>query len=200
MTGSQSPEEKAKGKPSDPFLFAAHDAVNVLVLLFVLALPYADPSLLVKDYMDAKILHLLGVGWFYGGLITSSVAVSRFIWMQPALDHEKLAHGFRFLLVLEVFCIPSIILIAYAGMAMVSHLGGIESQPWAHQGYLALLYSPVVLMVTPRLYHKRLIKNPNVDIERERRLAFWLDSSFIIVMTLGIGALAASMVWKTPLF
>jgi hypothetical protein len=50
--------------------------------------------------------------------------------MQPDLDHAKLAHGFRFLLVLEVFCIPSI----------------------------------------------------------------------ITVMTLGIGALAASMVWKTPLF
>ncbi|MBW2447916.1 MAG: hypothetical protein JRG83_18610 [Deltaproteobacteria bacterium] len=185
---------------SDRFLYAAHDGVNLLVLLFVLGLPHADPSLLVQDYMDAKVLHLLGVGWFYGGLITSSVAVSRFIWMQPQLDHAKLAHGFRFLLVLEVFCIPSIILIAYAGMGMVSQLGGLESQPWAHQGYLALLYSPVALMITPRLYHKRLIKNPNVDIERERRLAFWLDWSFIIVMTLGIGFLAASMVWKTALF
>ncbi|MBW2399944.1 MAG: hypothetical protein JRG80_11815 [Deltaproteobacteria bacterium] len=193
-------DAKAKGNPSDPFLFAAHDGVNVLVLLFVLGLPHADPSLLVQDYTDAKVLHLLGVGWFYGGLITSTVAVSRFIWMQPALDHDKLAHGFRFLLVLEVFCIPSIILIAYAGMAMVSHLGGFESQPWAHQGYLALLYSPVALMITPRLYHKRLIRNPNVDIERERRLAFWLDWSFIIVMTLGIGFLAASMVRKTALF
>ncbi len=172
----------------------------MLVLLFVLGLPHADPSLLVQDYMDAKVLHLLGVGWFYGGLITSSVAVSRFIWMQPALDHEKLAHGFRFLLVLEVLCIPSIILIAYAGMAMVSQIGGLAAQPWAYQGYLALLASPVVLMITPRLYHKRLIKNPNVNIEHERRLAFWLDSSFIITMGLGIGALAASMVWKTPLF
>jgi hypothetical protein len=85
-------------------------------------------------------------------------------------------------------------------MAMVSQLGGFESQPWAHQGYLALLYSPVVLMITPRLYHKRLIKNPKVNIERERRLAFWLDSSFIVVMIIGIGYLAASMVWKTALF
>jgi len=194
----QAPDQRSKGNPSDPFLFAAHDGVNVLVLLFVLALPYAD--LLVQDYMDAKVLHLLGVGWFYGGLITSSVTVSRFIWMQPALDHDKLAHGFRFLLVLEVFCIPSIILIAYAGMAMVYQLGGLESHPWAYQGYLALLYSPVALMITPRLYHKRLIKNPNVHIERERRLAFWLDWSFIIVMTLGIGYLAASMVWKIPVF
>ena len=148
----------------------------------------------------AKVLHLLGVGWFYGGLITSSVAVSRFIWMQPALDHDKLAHGFRFILVLEVFCIPSIILIAYAGMAMVSQLGSLESQPWAHQGYLALLYSPIALMITPQLYHKRLIKNPNVHIERERRLAFWMDWSFIIVMTLGIGYLVVSMVRKTTLF
>lgn len=196
----QAPDPKAKGNPSDPFLFATHDVVNVLVLLFVLGLPYADQSLLVQSYMDAKVLHLLGVGWFYGGLIASSVVVSRFIWMQPALDHAKLAHGFRFLLVLEVFCIPSISLIAYAGMAMVVQRGGFESQPWAHQGYLALLYSPVALMITPRLYHKRLINNPNVDIERERRLAFWLDWSFIVVMTLGIGFLAASMVWKTPLF
>jgi hypothetical protein len=190
----------SEGNPGDRFLFAAHDGVNVLVLLFVLGLPHADPSLLVQDYMDAKVLHLLGIGWFFGGLIASSVAVSRFIWMQPHLDHDKLAHGFRFLLVLEVFCIPSIILIAYAGMGMVSQLGGLESQPWAHQGYLVLLYSPVVLMITPRLYHKRLIKNPKVNIERERRLAFWLDSSFIVVMTIGIGYLAASMVWKTALF
>ena len=98
----------SEGNPGDRFLFAAHDGVNVLVLLFVLGLPHADPSLLVQDYMDAKVLHLLGIGWFFGGLIASSVAVSRFIWMQPHLDHDKLAHGFRFLLVLEVFCIPSI--------------------------------------------------------------------------------------------
>jgi hypothetical protein len=196
----QAPGPRAASHPRDRLLFAVHDGVNALVLLFVFGLPYADPSFLIQNYMDAKVLHLLGVGWFYGGLITSTVTVSRFIWMQPALDHEKLAHGFRFLLVLEVFCIPSIILIAYAGMAMLSQLGGFESQPWAHQGYLALLYSPIALMITPRLYHKRLIKNPNVHIERERRLAFWLDWSFIIVMTLGIGGLAASMVWKTPLF
>jgi hypothetical protein len=150
--------------------------------------------------VDAKVLHLLGVGWFYGGLITSSVAVSRFIWMQPALDHEKLAHGFRFLLVLELVSIPSLALIAYGGVAMVSSLGGLEAQPWAYQGYLAVLFSPVALMITPRLYHKRLIKNPDVDIEREKRLAFWLDWSFIAVMTLGVGGLAASMVWKDPLF
>lgn len=200
MSTAQAAVADVRSKPGDPYLFAAHDVVNVLVLLFVLGLPYANPDLLVQDYMNAKVLHLLGVGWFYGGLITATVAVSRFIWMQPNLDHAKLAHGFRFLLVLEVFCIPSIILIAYAGMAMVHHLGGIEAQPWANQGYLALLYSPVVLMITPRLYHKRLIKNPDVDIERERRLAFWLDWSFIFAMTGGIGALAASMVWKVALF
>lgn len=198
MTRSQAPEGKIGVKPGDPFLFAAHDFVNVLVLLFLLGLPHAGPRLLVQDYLDAKVLHLLGLGWFYGGLIASAVAVSRFIWTQPALDHDKLAHGFRFILVLEVFCIPSIILIAYAGMSMVTQLGGFESRPWAHQGYLALLYSPVVLMITPRIYHKRLIKNPKVHIERERRLASWLDWSFITVMTLGIGWLAASMVWKTP--
>jgi hypothetical protein len=196
----QAPERERKASPGDPFLYAAHDGVNVLTLLFVLGLPYADASLFVRDYFDAKVLHLLGVGWFYGGLIASPVAVSRFIWTQPALDHDKLAHGFRFLLVLEVLCIPSILLIAYAGVAMVFQLGGFESNPWAYQGYLALLYSPLVLMIIPRLYHKRLIKSPSVHIERERRLAFWLDWSFIIVMNLGIGFLAASMVWKTPLF
>jgi hypothetical protein len=200
LTGSRTLEARVESRPSDPYLFAAHDAVNVVVLLVVFGLPHAAPGLLVQDYADAKVLHLLGIGWFFGGLITASVAVSRFIWTQPALDHEKLAHGFRFLLALEVLSIPSLILIAYGGMSMVSNLGGMDAQPWAHQGYLAVLYSPVVLMITPRLYHKRLIKNRNVDIERERRLAFWLDSSFIVVMTLGIGALAASMVWKVALF
>ena len=195
----QSSDRRAERSPGDPFLFAAHDSVNVLVFLLVFGLPHAGPGLLVQDYTTARIIHLLGLGWFYGGLIASPVSVSRFIWMQPSLDHDKLAHGFRFLLVLELFAIPSIALIAYGGMAMVSQLGGLESRPWAYQGYLALLYSPVALMITPRLYHKRLIKNPKVNIERERRLAFWLDWSFIIVMTLGIGGLAASMVWKTPL-
>jgi hypothetical protein len=47
------------------------------------------------------------------------------------------AHDDVDVLVLEVFCIPSIILIAYAGMAMITRLGGFESRPWAHQGYLA---------------------------------------------------------------
>jgi hypothetical protein len=181
-------------------LFAAHDIVNLLVLLLVLGLPHAGPDLLVQDYMSAKFLHLLGFGWFYGGLVAAPVSVSRFIWMQPSLDHDKLAHGFRFLLVLELFAIPSLALIAYGGMAMVSQLGGFEPQPWAHQGYLAVLYSPLALMITPRFYHKRLIKNPNVDIEREKRLAFWLDWSFIVVMTLGVGSLALSMVRKVPLF
>lgn len=200
MIPVQAPDRERHASPGDPFLFAAHDGVNVLTLLFVLALPYADASLFVQDYFDAKVLHLLGVGWFYGGLIASPVVLSRFIWMQPALDHDKLAHGFRFLLVLEVVSIPSLILIAYAGVAMVSQLGGFESNPWAYQGYLAVLYSPLALMITPRLYHKRLIKSPTVQIERERRLAFWLDWSFIVVMNLGVGYLAASMIWKTPLF
>jgi hypothetical protein len=181
-------------------LYAAHDGANVLVFLIMLGLPRVDPGLSMPDYTTAKILHLMGIGWFFGGLIASSVTVSRFIWTQPSLDHDKLAHGFRFLLRLELCCIPSIAMIAYGGIAMITHLGGLESQPWAYQGYLALLYSPIVLMITPRLYHKRLIKNPDVDIDRERRLAFWLDWSFIAVTALGGGALAASMVWKTSLF
>jgi len=185
---------------SDPFLFAAHDASNLLVLLFVFGLPYAGSSLLVQDYPTAKILHLVGLGWFYGGLVLAAAAVSRFIWTQPALDHAKLAHGFRFLLVLELLSIPSIALIAYGGVAMVSHLGGFDAQPWARQGYLAALFSPLILMLTPRLVHKRLIKNPGVNIERERRVAFWMDWIFIVGMTLGVALLTASMVRKVALF
>ncbi len=197
---SQNSDPEVAASARDPLLFAAHDGVNVLVLLIVFFLPRVDSGLLVQNYTTAKILHLLGLGWFFGGLLASTVSVSRFIWMQPSLDHARLAHGFRFLLVLELLCIPSIALIAYGGTAMVSQLGGLESQAWAYQGYLALLFSPVVLMITPRLYHKRLIKDPQVDIEREKRLAFWLDWSFIGVMGLGVGCLAASMVWKVPLF
>jgi hypothetical protein len=194
-----SPDHSSKS-PADAYLFAAHDVVNVLVFLFVFSLPHVGPEFLVQDYSNAKVLHLLGIGWFYAGLIAATVSVSRFIWMQPALDHDKLAHGFRFLLVLELFCIPSIALIAFGGMAMINQLGGFEARPWAYQGYLALLASPPVLMITPRLYHKRLIKNPDVNIERERRMAFWLDWSFISAMSFGVGGLAASMVWKTAVF
>jgi len=189
-----------KRNSRDKFLFAAHDAINVLVLLFVFGLAHAGPDFLMQDYTAAKILHLLGLGWFFGGLLASTVSVSRFIWLQPFLDHEKLAHGFRFLLFLELLCIPSIALIAYGGMAMVAQLGGLQSQPWAYQGYLALLFSPLVLMITPRLYHKRLIQDPGVDIEREKRLAFWLDSGFIVVMSLGLSGLVTSMVLKVTLF
>jgi hypothetical protein len=184
----------------DPFLFAAHDAVNVIVFLVVLALPRVDPGLLVQDYLTGKVLHLLGLGWFFAGLIVATAVVSRFVWMQPALDHEKLAWGYRFILVLELFCIPSIALMAYGGMSMVSLIGGLDAQPWAYQGYLFLLLSPAILMITPRFVHKRLIKNPAVEIERERRVAFMMDWSFIAVMTLIFGSLTVSMVWKTALF
>ena len=126
MTGSRTLEARVESKPSDPYLFAAHDAVNVVVLLVVFGLPHAAPGLLATMRMQ-RLLHLLGIGWFFGGMITASVAVSRFIWTQPALDHEKLAHGFRFLLALEVLSIPSLILIAYGGMSMVSNLGGMLS-------------------------------------------------------------------------
>jgi hypothetical protein len=195
-----SPDHAPTKNSRDTYLFAGHEVVNVLVFLFVLGLPHAAPELFVQDYTNAKILHLLGIGWFFGGLVAAPVSVSRVIWMQPALDHDKLAHGFRFLLVLELFGLPSIALVAFGGVAMIAQLGGFESHPWAYQGYLAALASPLILMITPRLYHKRLIKNPDVHIERERRMAFWLDWSFILVMTLGVGGLAASMVWKAPLF
>ena len=196
----QSPDQEPKGNPSDPFLFAAHDGVNALVLLFMLGLPYAGPSLLVENYLTAKMLHQLGLMWFFGGLIVCAVCVSRFIWMQPSLDHDKIAYGFRFILVLELCSIPSIALMAYGGMSMVSRMGGFEHWPWAYQGYLMLLYTPPVLMIIPRFYHKRLIKNSAVRIEREKRLAFWQDWSFVVVMTLVMGYLVASMVRKFTLF
>ncbi len=196
----QDPDRIAPSAAQDRLLYAAHDVVNVAVFAVVFCLPYFVDAMPTPEYTTAKIIHLLGIGWFFGGLIAGTVCISRFIWTQPSLDHDKLAHGFRFVLRLELYCIPSIAVIAYGGMAMVTQLGGLEVQPWAEQGYLALLYSPIVLIITPRLYHKRLIKNPNVDIPRERRLAHLLDWSFIAVMTVGGGTLAASMVWKTALF
>ncbi len=36
MTGSRTLEARAESRPSDPYLYAAHDVVNVVVLLFVL--------------------------------------------------------------------------------------------------------------------------------------------------------------------
>jgi hypothetical protein len=184
----------------DPLLFSAHDVLNALIFLFVFGLPYVGSGLLVQDYVTGKTLHLFGLLWFYGGLILSSFVVSRFVWMQPSLDHDKLAYGYRFILVLECFCIPSIALMAYGGMAMVTQLGGLEAQPWTSLGYRFLLISPPILMITPRLVHKRLIKSVDVDIERERRLAFWMDWIFIVVMTLIIGSVSVSMLWKVSLF
>lgn len=186
--------------PGDRFLYASHDVLNVVIFLLVFSLPYVGSSLLVQDYTTGKLLHLFGLMWFYGGLIVSSFVASRFVWMQPSLDHDKLAFGYRFILVLECFCIPSIALMAYGGTAMVAQLGGLDDQPWANLGYLFLLSSPPILMITPRLVHKRLIKNADVDIERERRLAFWMDWSFIVLMTLIIGFLSSSMLRKVALF
>ena len=34
MTGSRTLEARVESRPSDPYLFAAHDAVNVVVLIF----------------------------------------------------------------------------------------------------------------------------------------------------------------------
>jgi hypothetical protein len=138
--------------------------------------------------------------WFYGGLILSSFCLSRFVWTQPSLDHDKLAYGYRVILVLEFWCIPSIALMAYGGMAMVSQMGGLESQRWAYHGYLFLLATPPILMIIPRLYHKRLIRNGQIDVARERRLALWQDWLFIALMTAIVGAMSASMVWKSVLF
>ena len=99
-------------------LFASHDIVNVLVFMFLLGLPYFSSDIMVQNYMTGKIIHLLGLMWFYGGLIFSSFCLSRFVWTQPSLDHDKLAYGYRVILVLEFWCIPSIALMAYGGMAM----------------------------------------------------------------------------------
>jgi hypothetical protein len=184
----------------DPFLFASHDVVNILVFIFLLALPYASSDFLLEDYTSGKIVHLLGLMWFYGGLILSSFCLSRFVWTQPSLNHDKLAYGYRVILVLEFWCIPSIAMMAYGGMAMVSQLGGLESHRWAYHGYLFLLATPPILMIIPRFYHKRLIRNEQVDVVQERRMALWQDWLFIALMTAIITALSASMVWKSVLF
>jgi hypothetical protein len=184
----------------DSSLFASHDIVNVLVFVFLLGLPYFSADLLVESYMTGKIIHLLGLMWFYGGLIFSSFCLSRFVWTQPSLDHDMLAYGYRIILVLEFWCIPSIALMAYGGMAMVQQLGGMEAQRWAYQGYMFLLVTPPILMLIPRFYHKRLIKNGLLDVGRERRKALWQDWLFIALMTAVIGVMSASMVWKTVVF
>ncbi len=193
-------DQQTAGNSRDTLLFAAHDGVNALVFLFMLGLPYAGAGFLVQDYMTGKILHLLGLMWFYAGVIASTFSLSRFVWTQPSLNHDKLAYGYRVILVFEFWCIPSIALMAYGGMAMVSQLGGLKSQPWAYQSYLFLLASPPIMMIIPRVYHKRLIKNADVNIVREKRLALWQDWGFIVVMTFIVGCLCASMVWKSALF
>jgi hypothetical protein len=187
-------------KSRDSFLFASHDIVNVLVFVFLLGLPYFGADVLVHDYMTGKILHLFGLMWFSGGLIFSTFCLSRFVWTQPSLDHDKLAYGYRVILVLEFWCIPSIALMAYGGMTMVDQLGGLQAQRWAFQGYLFLLATPPILMLIPRFYHKRLIKDREVDVDRERRKALWQDWIFLALMTAVIGVLSASMVWKTVVF
>jgi hypothetical protein len=184
----------------DTALFASHDIVNVLVFMFLLGLPYFSADILVQNYMTGKIIHLMGLMWFYGGLIFSSFCLSRFVWTQPSLDHDKLAYGYRVILVLEFWCIPSIALMAYGGMAMAHQLGGLEAQRWAYHGYLFLLATPPVLMIIPRFYHKRLIKNVQINVAVERRKALWQDWIFITLMTAIIGATSASMVWKTVIF
>lgn len=182
---------------NDPFLFAAHDVVSVLVFIFVLFLPYVSTEIFVQNYSSGEIIHLLGLMWFYGGLILSSFCISRFVWSQPSLNQEKLAYGYRVILVLEFFCIPSIALLAYGGMSMAEQIGGLKSQPWAYHGYLFLLVTPPVLMVISRLYHKRFIKTASLNVRREQRLAVWQDWIFIFLMTGVVGAITASMVWKT---
>jgi hypothetical protein len=68
------------------------------------------------------------------------------------------------ILVLEFWCIPSIALMAH-------QLGGLETQRWAYHGYLFLLATPLILMIIPRFYHKRLINNMQINVAGERRKA-----------------------------
>lgn len=185
---------------NDSFLFVAHDVVSVLVFIFVLSLPYLSTDTFLQNYSSGKIIHLLGLLWFFGGLILSSFCLSRFIWTQPSLNQEKLAYGYRVILVLEFWCIPSIALLAYSGMSMVEQMGGLESQIWAYHGCLFLLATPPVLMIISRLYHKRFIKNADLNVPREQRLAVWQDWVFIFLMTGVVGTITASMVWKTAIF
>lgn len=190
---------KGSTQPADKRLFAAHDSVNILVFLFLLGLPYLPRDLLPGDYMAGKLLHLAGLLWFYGGLILSAFSASRLVWSQPALSHGKIAYGYRFILLLELWCIPSIALLAYGGMAMADKIGGLQANPWAFHGYLFLLATPPILMAIPRFYHKRLITDVDLNLAKEKRLALLQDWAFIVLMTVIVVAISASMLWKTAL-
>ena len=185
---------------SDTTLFRSHDIANILVFLFVIGLPYAGAGLFPASYQAGKLLHLMGLVWFFGGLIFAAFCASRFVWSQPNLDHDRVAWSFRAILVLELFCIPSIALMAYGGVAMANQLGGVNSQAWMFHGYLFLLGTPIILMVIPRFYHKRIIKDVELDIAKEQRLALWQDWVFIVLMSALLAAISGSMVWKTPIF
>lgn len=184
---------------SDSLLYRAHDGINILVFLVLLRLYVGDSSWLLQDYYIGRFLHLLGFAWFFGGLIFASFVMSRYVWGQAALNHQRLAEGFRFILMLEFWCIPSVAMIAYGGMVMVERLGGLEPNPWAHQAYWFLLATPPILMIIPRFYHKRFIQDPEIDFAYEKRKAFWQDWIFIVLMALMMGALVYTMMYKTPL-
>lgn len=186
-------------KSRDPLLYGAHDGINILVFLILIGLYNSGPNWLIDDYVVGKFLHLCGFVWFFGGLVLASFAMSRYVWTQASLDHKRLADGYRFILILELWCIPSIALIAYGGMVMIVKMGGLDAHVWAYQAYWFLLVTPPILMIIPRFYHKRFIKDPNVDIAREKRSAFWQDWGFIIIMTLFMAALVLSMIRKMPM-
>jgi hypothetical protein len=184
----------------DAFWFLCHDVINIFVLLILIGLHHADSRWVTGDYMTGKFLHLLGFAWFFGGLIFASFAISRYVWSQASLDHLRLADGYRFILQLEFWCIPSIALIAYGGMMMVTQIGGLEVNGWASQAYGFLLATPPILMITTRFFHKRFIQDATLNIARQKLTAFWQDWLFIIVMILMMVALTFSMLQKTPLF
>lgn len=184
---------------SDSSLFIGHDIVNLSAFMVLLALPYLPAELFTDNYNAAKFLHLTGLLWFYGGLIVATFCLSRFVWTQPELDHGKLAYGYRAILLLELWCIPSVALLAFGGMAMVHQIGGLDLHRWAYHGYLFLLATPPILMAIPRFYHKRLINNSQLNLMQEQRKARIQDWLFILLMSGVILAISASMMWKTAL-
>ncbi len=202
LTGGAIMESIMKGKglhEKDTLLFNVHDGINVLALLFVISLYFAESRLITLNYETGKTLHLLGVLWFYGGMIMAAFVLNRFIFEQPAIDLDKIADGYRFMLLLEVGCALSIGLIAIGGMAMLAQRGGVAAHAWAAEAYYILFFVPPIYIVSSRIWHRRFIKAVNINIEREKRIAFWQDWLYVIGMTAAVLFLSSTMTFDTPL-
>ncbi len=191
---------KGKGlHERDPLLFVFHDGINVLTLLFIISFYFVEPGFITLNYGTGKTLHLLGVIWFYGGLIMGATVLNRFIFEHRVVDLDIIADGYRFMLLLEMFCVPSIGLIAIGGLAMLAQKGGLDAHAWAAEAYHILFFIPPIYIVSSRIWHRRFIKAVNINIARETRIAFWQDWGYVIGMTAAVLLLSSTMIFDTPL-